>query len=76
MWESKQRYNFYTIFPLHSTSLHWTIQNILLAANTTIAFLQKASWPGKINMFQNDLWLACLGPHYSTNTVIIAPKLL
>ena len=33
----------------HSTRLplHWTIQNILLAANPTTAFLQKASWPGK-----------------------------
>ena len=30
----------------HSTRLHWTIQNILLAANPTTAFLQKASWPG------------------------------
>ena len=29
------------------TPLHWTIQNILLAANPTTAFLQKASWPGK-----------------------------
>ena len=28
------------------------------------------------NIFQNDLCLACLGPHYSTNTAIIAPKLL
>ena len=28
------------------------------------------------NMFQNDLCLACLGPHYSTNMAIIAPKLL
>ena len=31
----------------HSTRLHWTIQNILLAANSTTAFLQKASRPGK-----------------------------
>ena len=29
------------------------------------------------NMFKNDLpvCLACLGPHYRTNTAIIAPKL-
>ena len=38
------RYNFYPIFPLH-----WTIQNILHAANPTTVFLQKASWPGKNN---------------------------
>ena len=30
----------------HSTRLH-SIQNILLVANPTTAFLQKASWPGK-----------------------------
>ena len=36
------------ITPLHSLRLHWTIQNILIAANPTTAFLQKASWPGKI----------------------------
>ena len=28
------------------------------------------------NMFQNDLCLACLGLHYSTNTTTIAFKLL
>ena len=28
------------------------------------------------NMFKNDLCLACLGPHYSTNTTTLAPKLL
>ena len=33
----------------HSTSLHSTIQNILLTANPTTPFLQKASWQGKIN---------------------------
>ena len=38
---------FFYSTPLHSTSLHWTIQNILLAANPTTAFLQKASWQGK-----------------------------
>ena len=32
---------------LHTTPLRLTIQNILLAANPTTAFLQKASWPGK-----------------------------
>ena len=53
MWESKQRYNFYPIFPLYSTSLHWTTQNILLAANPTTAFLQKAGGPGK-NKFNNE----------------------
>ena len=37
MWESK----------LFLTRLHRTIQNILLAANPSTAFLQKASWPGK-----------------------------
>ena len=31
----------------HTTPLHRTIQNILLAANPTTAFLQKASWSGK-----------------------------
>ena len=32
----------------HSTPLQLTIQNILLSNNLTTAFLQKASWPGKI----------------------------
>ena len=42
MWESKL-----FLTSLHTTPLHWTIQNILLAANPSTAFLQKASWPGK-----------------------------
>ena len=29
-----------------------TIQNILLAANPSTAFLQKASWPGKNHQFE------------------------
>ena len=42
MWESK------LFLTSHDTTrLNWTIQNILLAANPSTAFLQKANWPGK-----------------------------
>ena len=40
---------------LHTTPLHWTIQNILLAANPTTAFLQKANWPGKKQFTISDV---------------------
>ena len=40
---------FFHSTPLHFTLLHWTIQNIFLAANPTTAFLQEVSWPGKNN---------------------------
>ena len=40
----------------HTTPLHWTIQNIFLAANPTTACLQKAIWPGKNSVFEN-VWI-------------------
>ena len=59
VWESKQRYNSYPIFPLHLP-----IQNILLAPNPSTAFLQKASGLGK-NVFFSHFILSKLDGSFS-----------
>ena len=64
MWESK----------LFLTWLHWTIQNILLAANPLTAFLQEASWPGKNKLKCMLLTIQCAGIKSALNGMSKMPE--